>query len=356
MDLLAQVDGEVMTKKFRKGLVVGKFSPLTFGHESLIEYAIVQCEQVLILSYSWPEFPKCDRVERERWLKSRFPQQDIVVIDSPSARTKWAMWMPANHDDELSHRNFCADVLMHGLGTTVDAVFSSENYGEGFAAHLTKRFQEDLGTSFKVEHVMHDPERKNIPISGTAVRADPILMKQYVSSNVYASLMPRLVLLGGESSGKTTLAKTLAHELDTAWVSEYGRDEWTKRDGDLRYEDMLHIAQTQVKSELILARRFGNKLLICDTSPLTTLFYCLTLFQNNAPQELFQLSNRTYDFSIVCAPTIPFEQDGTRRDAEFRQTQHQWYLEQLAFRNIKFKVVDGTLAERIAHVREYVGM
>jgi nicotinamide riboside kinase len=36
----------------------------------------------------------------------------------------------------------------------------------------------------------------------------------------------RIALLGGESSGKTTLARALAQSLGTSWVPEYGRQRW----------------------------------------------------------------------------------------------------------------------------------
>lgn len=341
--------------KFRKGLVAGKFSPLTFGHEALIEYAILHCEQVLILSYSAPEFPKCDRETRERWLNGRFSQQQVVVLDTTTAATA-GYHMPENDDGADMHRQFCGDILVNHLGTTVDAVFTSEDYGDGFAAYLTKRFAEQLGTTFEVKHILYDLERQRIPISATKVRGDILGTKSFVSSNVYASLMPKLQILGGESSGKTTLAKALAAELDTAWVSEYGRDVWEKREGDLRYEDMLHIAQTQVKSELILSRRFGNKLLVCDTSPLTTLFYSEQMFKGNAPAELVRLAKRPYDFTVICAPTIPFEQDGTRRDAEFRQRGHRWYIQQMLNSGTSYLAVSGSVEERVAQVRRYVGL
>lgn len=349
-----------MIKRFRKGLVVGKFSPLHFGHEALIEHAALHCDQVLILSYSNPEFPKCDRATRERWLKSRFSQFEVVVVDqkrlnelaSPMGPVFWTI--PHNDAGDTSHREFCSWLLTTVIGTSVDAVFSSETYGQGFADHLTKHFNQKLGTKFKVEHVLFDLERTQVPTSGTQLRARTLAPKQYISSNVYASLMPRLVLLGGESSGKTTLAKALASELSTAWVSEYGREMWDKTNGDLRYEDMLHIATTQVKSEQVLARRFGNRLLVCDTSPLTTLFYCRHMFNGRVHHALRELANRQYDFTVVCAPTIPFDQDGTREGNGLREKQHQWYLTQLMERGVKYIVVDGSVEERIAQVLEYV--
>ena len=51
---------------------------------------------------------------------------------------------------------------------------------------------------------------------------------------------------------------------------------------------------------------------------------------------------------ILCAPDIEFIQDGTRRDREFRQRQHEWYLEQLTARGIAHQVLSGPPEKRLA--------
>ena len=43
--------------RYRTGLVVGKFSPLHRGHELVIGAAFAHCAEVVVLSYSRPEFP-----------------------------------------------------------------------------------------------------------------------------------------------------------------------------------------------------------------------------------------------------------------------------------------------------------
>jgi cytidyltransferase-like protein len=45
----------VSSRRFRQGLVVGKFAPLHQGHELVIETAREQCERVLVFSYCKPE-------------------------------------------------------------------------------------------------------------------------------------------------------------------------------------------------------------------------------------------------------------------------------------------------------------
>lgn len=133
-----------------------------------------------------------------------------------------------------------------------------------------------------MRHVSVDPARKAVPVSGSAIRNDPHGLREYLSPIVYASFIERVCFLGGESSGKSTLSQALAARLETSWVAEYGRELWEERGGNLEREDMLLIAKTQLERE----RGSGlvaNRWLICDTSPLTTLFYSHALFGRAEP-------------------------------------------------------------------------
>ena len=67
--------------RFRRGLIVGKFSPLHRGHQYLIERALAECEELVLLSYAKPELPGCDTVRRRRWLTALYPQARSLVVD-----------------------------------------------------------------------------------------------------------------------------------------------------------------------------------------------------------------------------------------------------------------------------------
>ncbi|WP_258223251.1 hypothetical protein [Stenotrophomonas sp. HMWF023] len=64
-----------------RGLVVGKFCPLHLGHERLIEFASTRCAQLLVIGWSQPGFAGYSAERRERWLRVRFPQATIAVLD-----------------------------------------------------------------------------------------------------------------------------------------------------------------------------------------------------------------------------------------------------------------------------------
>ncbi len=224
----------------------------------------------------------------------------------------------------------------------MDVVYTSESYGPGFAAALARFFGRD------VRHVAVDPARGVVPISATAIRADVHAQRRYLSPAVYASFVERVVVLGGESSGKTTLAVALAAHFDTLHVGEYGRELWVEKDGALVFEDMLHIGERQIELEEEAARR-AYRTLFCDTSPLTTLYYSQALF-GRADPRLEALAERRYDRVILCALDVPFEQDGTRQDPAFRERQHAWYVERLSSRGIAWIDATGSVEERVRQV------
>ena len=158
----------------------------------------------------------------------------------------------------------------------------------------------------------------------------------------------RLALMGGESSGKTTLARALADALGTVWVPEYGRQRWEELRETLGVDELVAVAQRQVElEEDALARARGW--LVCDTTPLTTLQYCLH-DHGQAPAELSALARRRYDLTVVCEPDFGFVQDGCRRDDEFRARQHAWTVQQLTAMHVRWMAVHGPVSTRLMQV------
>jgi hypothetical protein len=160
----------------RTGLVVGKFSPLHRGHEELVRVARAGCDALVVVSWSNPELPGCAAARRRRWLAWRFGAVDGVtchVLD-PAAYPD----MPKNDAVDVDQRSFCARWLQTN-GVAVDVVFTSEEYGSGFAAFLSEALARP------VRHVAVDPARARVPVSATAVRAgesdavDPGVLADY---------------------------------------------------------------------------------------------------------------------------------------------------------------------------------
>lgn len=335
-------------RRFERGLVIGKFCPLHLGHELLIRTALDRCVEVLLLSYTRPEFAHCEPFERRRWFATRFSAEQFPglrwqVLESTDG-------VPHNDESETVHRRFCGEQCVAHFGSVPDAVFTSEAYGPGFAAALSAQF----GTT--VTHVPVDPGRVQVPVSATQLRADPFAHRDTIAPEVFAGLVPRIGVIGGESSGKSTLAQALAARLpQTLCADEYGRERWVERGGTLNEADLLRVAETQVAREEALALRDGCRRVIGDTTPLTTLFYCLEDW-GRAPPRLHEWARRYYDLLVLCEPDFAFVQDGTRRDDVFRRRQHDWYLERLASERERVLRVEGSLEQRLQAVAGRLGL
>ncbi|MEP6923669.1 MAG: AAA family ATPase, partial [Pyrinomonadaceae bacterium] len=303
---------------------------------------------LFIFSYSNPEFTGCEAYRRERWLKTLFPQASVFVITSEFLEKRFNFSLPKNDAPELEHRRFCGFLWLELVNEPLDAVFTSESYGTGFAAELSSYFALYANLP-AVKHILVDLERRQIPVSGTEIRQNIHSLKHFLSPEVYASFVKTVCLLGGESTGKSTLAEALAREFKTVFVPEYGRTLWEEQNARLSFEDLLKIAKTHVSSEETLARQ-ADGFLFVDTSPLTTMLYSEYLFERIDP-ELAWLSQRKYDFTFLCAPDFPFVQDGTRVSEGFRQRQHEEYLRLLKLRGIDFTLLSGNLSERAEQVK-----
>jgi HTH-type transcriptional regulator, transcriptional repressor of NAD biosynthesis genes len=162
----------------------------------------------------------------------------------------------------------------------------------------------------------------------------------------------RLALLGGESSGKTTLAQALARQLGATWVPEYGRQRWEELRTTLDVAELVAVARRQVALEdeaVALAAAAGRTWVVCDTTPLTTLQYCVH-DHGQAPPELQALARRPYHLTVLCLPDFSFVQDGCRRDDGFRNAQHAWTLARLAEMGVQHLDVHGPVAARVQQV------
>jgi NadR type nicotinamide-nucleotide adenylyltransferase len=338
--------------RFALGLVVGKFAPLHRGHEFLVAQTAAACERLLIVSYTKPEFERCGVESRRAWMSALWPQHEALAIDDAWLETACAergvpCWpMPDNAADDLTQQRFLAWLLRDVLQRRPDAMFCSEAYGPPCAALLSREL------AHPVAAVVVDPARTALPISATRLRAGDAALSAWLAPAVLASFVPRIVLLGGESSGKTTLAAALAERLGTTWVPEYGRELWERRGGVLTPEDLRAIGHEQVRREDAAAPR-AHGVLLCDTSPLTTWGYSGWMFGTPDP-ALEPLARRRYEGVVLCEPDFPFVQDGTRQLADFRHRQHDWYVARVAELGVPVFNATGALEQRIAQVAGWI--
>ncbi|MBB6099316.1 NadR type nicotinamide-nucleotide adenylyltransferase [Deinobacterium chartae] len=322
-----------MPERYRHGLVIGKFAPLHRGHQFLIETALERCERVSAWTYANPEFPEMPPEVRQGWLRELYP--GLEVLPAPPDP-------PPDAAPDAVHRAFVARTLA-GWGVRPDVVFTSEAYGAPLARQLG------------IRHHPVDPGRTRFPISGTQLRADVHGQRTWLDSRVYAHFVRRVVFLGGESTGKTTLARRMAEEYRTRWAHEYGGDVYIAAGGRLDRVDFTAIARGHRALEDRLLREGGvHRFLFCDTNALTTAMFAF-LMVGGAEPELLQLAHdcrSRYAQVFVCADDIVFESDGWRGSHDTRRVHQALIRYDLEVRGIPYVLLQGGLEARVARVRE----
>ncbi|MEV7526024.1 AAA family ATPase [Streptomyces sp. NPDC091371] len=334
-------------RRYGHGLVLGKFYPPHAGHHHLVRTAQDRCDRltVLVCAASVESVPLADRVA---WMREEHPGADVVgaVDDIPVDLTDPAVWE--------AHMAIFRDAV----GGPVDAVFTSEDYG----AELARRFG--------AEEVCVDPARTLFPVSGTAVRADPAGCWDFLGPAVRASLARRVVVLGAESTGTTTLSRALAEHYrrrggiwtGTGWVAEYGRQYSEEKlaaaraaDPDADWADITFtseefpvIARRQ-DAEEERAARLGSPVLFCDTDSFATGIWH-ERYVGGRSEEVDKTASLTRRdlYLLTDDADVPFEDDGLRDGPHLRPWMTGRFREELERTGRRFLVMRGGREERLA--------
>jgi nicotinamide riboside kinase len=165
----------------------------------------------------------------------------------------------------------------------------------------------------------------------------------------------RVVFVGAESTGKSTLCEYLARQYGSVAVPEIGRYIWEDKEGQLDAGDYVDIALRHREAEdeqMPYARRY----LFVDTNALTTLLLGLEFGQvgEPVPPELLRCADECrdrYAYTFVCADDIPYEEQAARENEAWRGRIHQLVLKDLNERSIPYTLVSGSVEERALQVR-----
>lgn len=159
----------------------------------------------------------------------------------------------------------------------------------------------------------------------------------------------KIVVIGGESTGKSTLCEQLSEHYRTVWVPEYARQFLTNLKQPYEYEHLLQIAKGQIAAEdhlLPLARQF----LFCDTDLHVIKIWSEHKFQRCAPFILHQIQRRHYDAYLITAPDFPWQDDPLREHpaTEMRSYFFKLYCEIIAETGKPFLILEGSEQQRLA--------
>lgn len=321
------------------GLVLGKFAPLHRGHQLLIERALAQVDRLYVLVYEDEGLSKVSLAKRAAWVRKLYPT--VHIIEGHGSPTRTGM------DAETIR---IQDAYILSVVPRITHFFSSEKYG----AHVS--------AALGAQNVVVDQGRSVVPMSATRVRDRPYELREWVHPIVYRDLITKVVLLGAESTGKTTLTKALAARYQTTCMVEHGRDFWVKhnRDGRLTGAQLEQLAREH-RMEEDRQLQHARRVFFTDTNAFTTLQFA-HFYEEPVSTDLLQMAREDmgpyarHDARIVCDIDIPFVQDGTRLNAEVRAQFQRDLIAELKRQRQPIHVVCGTLEERISQVASILGL
>lgn len=177
-----------------------------------------------------------------------------------------------------------------------------------------------------------------------------------ISENMADRTIFRVVLIGAESVGKTTLCEQLAAHYGTVWVAEYGREHWEKKiaEQDVPGEipawtddEFVHIAEVQQSRENEAATR-ANRVLICDTNAFATATWFERYAGTRYPEVDAIGARDIVDLYLIPPPDVPFVQDGVRDGEKIREWMHARFLELIRANGTPYVLITGAYDTRLA--------
>jgi HTH-type transcriptional regulator, transcriptional repressor of NAD biosynthesis genes len=331
------------------GFIGGKFLPLHLGHVYAITYASSMVDELfVILSHSELRDSelcldtKMDYIPaniRLRWLSQLtkdMPNVKVIAIED-------------NQDNDNYNWAEGALLIKQKIEKPIDYVFSSEH-------EYNDIFKEIYPTS---KHILIDPKRTHVNISATAIRNEGVFKHwEFIPTIVRPYFIKKIVVVGTESCGKSTLTRNLAKIYNTTYVSEYGRtlcEELGGCDGILVSEDYQKIAYGH-KMEEFKAIEQGNKLVFIDTEAIVTQFYSNLYNDEHQPvlDEMAKLQD--YDLWLFLEPDVKWVDDGLRvHGEETVRDQNNHHLKALLKKHtIEYHVLSGSYENRLTGAMKLV--
>ena len=318
-----------------KAFVFGKFLPFHKGHEAMIRFALTQCHYLSVLiCCSDKEAIPCEG--RKSWIEKTFEKENRLEVITYEYK-----------EDELPNTSVTSEA--------VSAIWANV-FKELFPQHSRLITSEPYGAlvaSFMhVEHIPFDIDKELVPVSATAIRNDLFAYWHYLPDSVKPFYAVKVVLLGTESTGKTTLTQKLADYFKCSAVTEAARD-IVDDSKDFAFEDLYTIAHEH--AERINEAVAGNSpLIIIDTDIHITKSYAQFVFKKQLPvSENIMLTNKA-NLYLYLNNDVEYIQDGTRLNEDDRNALDQHHRKILRDHNISIMEISGDWEQRFTTAVQYI--
>lgn len=318
-----------------KAFVFGKFMPFHKGHAQLINFARQHCDHLTVLVCASDQEQLPGPV-RQAWLQETYAADAAVQVQLLEYLESE---LPNTSETSLAVSNVWADKFLQVV-PECSLVVTSEPYGELVAARMN------------IQHLSFDVAREAVPVSASAIRQNPAAYWHFLPDSVKPYYVRKVVLLGTESTGKTTLATQLAAHFRASLVEEAGRD-LIADSTDFSLADLYSVAQEHAR-RIEQAQIGPSALVVIDTDIHITQSYARLVFGQELAvlPEVYAL-NRA-DLYLYLAADVPYVQDGGRLPAADRLRLDVLHRQTLQYYGIKAMEISGTWPQRLQRAVQLV--
>lgn len=194
--------------------------------------------------------------------------------------------------------------------------------------------------------------------------------------------MKKIVIIGPESTGKSSLCEALAKHYNTIWCPEYAREYLLNNGTNYSYENLLAVAKGQIELEerytekaIHTLRQLANKtntdvnqfencsssllfsnLLFIDTDMYVMKVWCEYVFNKCHEYILEQIAQRKYEAYLLCNTDLPWTQDELREypDEKNRIELFNIYKDILVNQSTPFAIISGQGNERVVQAIDFI--
>ncbi|MFZ5976311.1 MULTISPECIES: ATP-binding protein [unclassified Hydrotalea] len=163
----------------------------------------------------------------------------------------------------------------------------------------------------------------------------------------------KIVVIGPESTGKTTLCQNLAHHFNTLWVPEFAREYLEVHGKEYTLDDLEKIAAGQLALEDEITLKLQTQLpkascLLIDTDMYVMKVWSEYVFGQCSPFILEAIAERSYDLYLLCDVDVPWVKDDLREypDEGPRIELFAIYKDILIHQQTPWQIISGSYAER----------
>lgn len=311
----------------RRLACVGAFQPPTLADAFVIETALRCSPTVQVLLFTAPGDP-IDPLLRATWLQELAPRAGIVPVEVAAGAGPGPRGLV-----ELNELLACSALVRP------EAIV-----GPGLRDRALARA---LGLAYLPVDV--DP----LAIAPAGILARPLAHWDALPPAVRAHYLVRVVVMGPESTGKTTLTRDLARAYDTTWTSEYLRIHLDAKGGACEPADLPLVVAGHAATEHVAAR-VARRVLFCDTDPLMTAVYS-RFYYGHVPPWLDEAAGaRRAHLTLLLDCDVPWVADPQRDAPHARETILGLCREELERRQLPYVLIRGSWPERLAAARAAV--